>query len=421
MNFSSEAVMSPWYYRILLSDKLSTRVVYNTIISSGMDNTPQVDKSLKAVVLITLAYAPVIGGAERQGQEILERLAKNGREVWVLTRRVPGAPVAEQLNGVQVFRLWNLWWPVLSWLSFCGAVLCFLAPRRHRVGVVWSVMLNVAAFASVLAGHWLGFPALVRISASGVGGNLRVMQKSFWGAWLARYTLSGSRSIITLNSETDQEVTSFGIPSMKLTRIPNGVDTAYFQPALEEERKKLRSQQGWKENQPITLLVGRLDEQKNVRNLLDVWPTLAQRFPAGQLVLVGEGPLQHALRVQIQTLGLQNSVRMLTVRKEIRSLYQACDVFILPSFYEGMSNALLEAMACGLPALVSRIPGNIELVDEGKNGFLVDPNHPAEWVGSWERLLRESDLRRKMGEEARRKVISQFSMDAVMRQWSAFF
>src|SRR5258708_6404825 len=94
--------------------------------------------SSKAIVFVTLAYAPVIGGAERQAQMLLEAWAKQGQDVWVLTRRVPGALAKEVIQGVHVYRLWSLWLPFFSWMTFCASVLIFLFPKRRVIASLWS-------------------------------------------------------------------------------------------------------------------------------------------------------------------------------------------------------------------------------------------------------------------------------------------
>src|SRR5436190_2427130 len=134
----------------------------------------QENTSRKIIVFITLSYAAHIGGVEKQAQLLLERWASTGEEIWVITRRIPGCLHEEWMNGVRVSRVWSLWMPIVSWLTFSFSVFYLIFPRRRQIRSLWGLMLNVSTLAVVLAAQLFDRPAVVKLSSSGEGGNLKM-------------------------------------------------------------------------------------------------------------------------------------------------------------------------------------------------------------------------------------------------------
>jgi glycosyltransferase involved in cell wall biosynthesis len=375
--------------------------------------------SNSAIVFVSLAYAPVIGGAERQAQALLERWASQGAEIWVLTRRVAGSPDQEVLNGVKVFRLWTLWLPVLSWMTFTFSVLIFLLPRRRQVGSLWSVMLNVTTLAVVAAARFLRRPAIVKISCSGEGGNVQVMRRSPGGVPLSKFLLKGCRRIIVLNDESITELQPYSLAPGTIKHIPNGVNSEVYVPASADQRRLLRNKIGLSENDVAVLFVGRLEEQKNLRNLLQVWPAVSRFCPQARLLLVGEGSEEGALKRLAAEQKVESSVRFLGKQTDVKTYYQASDLFILPSHFEGVANALLEAMACGLPVMVSRISGNQTVITKEEDAGWIDPSDPNTWAPVLIHWIQSPSVRQVYGGKARRIIEERFSMAAVLQQYQA--
>jgi glycosyltransferase involved in cell wall biosynthesis len=135
------------------------------------------------------------------------------------------------------------------------------------------------------------------------------------------------------------------------------------------------------------------------------------------LVIVGEGPLRPILETCIGEEGVQEQVWLAGNRDDVPALLRMMDLFILPSLGEGISNTLLEAMASGLPLIATRVGGNTELVEEGRNGLLVpagDPEALARAIGIY---VTDAALMRKHGEEGRVKVAEQFDWDHCVRSY----
>src|SRR4029077_18221501 len=187
---------------------------------------------------------------------------------------------------------------------------------------LWSFMLNAASLAAVLSGKSFERPVVIRISASGTGGNLQELKRSWLAPLWLRFQLNGCRKVITLNEETVKELQPYAVPVEKIKRISNGVDGNFYQPASTERRNALRLRWGLVESHVATLFVGRMDDQKNVKNLIQVWKTIAERNPQARLLMVGDGPHREWIQQQLRDLRLEGPAQLLGQLKNLLELYQ---------------------------------------------------------------------------------------------------
>ncbi|HSI60129.1 MAG TPA: glycosyltransferase, partial [Ideonella sp.] len=156
----------------------------------------------------------------------------------------------------------------------------------------------------------------------------------------------------------------------RLACIPNGVDTERFAPAGEAARAAVRAELGCAPGELVIGCVASLSPIKRHVDLVDAFARLAAVRPEARLLLVGEGPLRAELSAQIAALGLAPAVRLLGARADMERLLPAFDLFVLASSSEGLSNAIIEAQACGLPVVATAVGGNVDLVEAGHNGLL---------------------------------------------------
>ena len=176
---------------------------------------------------------------------------------------------------------------------------------------------------------------------------------------------------------------------------------------------------------PRAVFVGRLAPEKGLDTLVAAWPLVRRSFPTAQLVLIGEGPELAALENRAHTAGLTIGPGQAvefpgSVADSIDALRQA-DLFVLPSREEGMSIALLEAMALGIPVVASSIAGNQRLVDDREHGRLVPPDDPIGLAHAIIEHWENPDRATQMGLAARSRVEHEFSIQAVARDHLAFF
>jgi len=185
--------------------------------------------------------------------------------------------------------------------------------------------------------------------------------------------------------------------------LPNGVDTRRYAPAA--DRNAVRRRLGLPPDRLVVLSVGNLKPIKGHDVLLEAVARPGADAPRWCVVLVGEdhrsGELQRYAARQMPGA----DVRFVGPQDDPLPWYQAADAFVLPSRWEGMSNALLEAMACGLPVVATAVGGNIDVVESGRTGLLVGPDNAVELALALRLLMKDEDLRSALGTAARRHVV----------------
>lgn len=223
---------------------------------------------------------------------------------------------------------------------------------------------------------------------------------------------------VTVSRDLARWLTSdVGVPPAKVTHIYNGVDTGAFSPGDQHEaRKGLGLPQ-----EPIVMgTVGRLDPVKDHRGLIEAFHRLAGRQDT-RLLIVGDGPCRPELERRIDELGLRGRVRLLGERDDVNVILRALDIFTLPSLGEGISNAILEAMAAGLPVVATHVGGNPELVDDGVTGFLVPSRSTNSLAAALQRYLDDPGLIRRHGDAGRMRTLNDFSLSRMFAAYDALY
>ena len=168
---------------------------------------------------------------------------------------------------------------------------------------------------------------------------------------------------------------------------------------------------------PIVLTVARLDEQKGHRYLLEA----AAQVPEAQFVLAGDGPLRASLEAQARSLGVEDRVKFLGYRSDIADLLADCDMFVLPSLYEGLPLSILEAMSAGKPVIATHIGGTDEAVIAGETGLLVPPADSAALAAAIRSLLTDRPLAQRLATAGRARVAQEFSAAKMVQQVIAVY
>jgi glycosyltransferase involved in cell wall biosynthesis len=140
-----------------------------------------------------------------------------------------------------------------------------------------------------------------------------------------------------------------------------------------------------------------------------------------RLAIVGDGPLMAELRALAEALGIAGRTWFSGAIANVRDVLQTFDVFVLPSLNEGISNTILEAMATGLPIIATAVGGNVELVEEGTNGRLVEVDDVAELTQALTEFLSSAQRRREYGMRARETAVARFSLDRMVSQYRAVY
>ncbi|TBR21484.1 glycosyltransferase family 1 protein [bacterium] len=360
------------------------------------------------VAMVSAGFPPSLGGAERQAYELSRALRARGHDVFVLTRALPGLPAREDVDGVPVERLAAWGGGVLNSSVFFAA--CLKRLLRGDYDAVHAHLASSPALAAALAGRLLGKPAVVKLGGGKGIGEIALSAKSAAGRLkLALFKLLRPR-FIAVAAELSDELAEHGLGTAEV--VPNGVDLKRFRPPASGEKESLRAALGLGPG-PVFLYMGRLAWEKRL-------PAFARAFgracagtvPPPQFVCVGAGPE----RVALEALG----PRVLEPVCDPAPLYRAADVFVLPSVSEGLSNALLEALASGLPVLGSRVGGTAEAVEDGRSGLLFDGDPDPGAAAPLRRLLDDPGLRARLAAGARERAKA-FGMESVAARVEALY
>jgi glycosyltransferase involved in cell wall biosynthesis len=205
-----------------------------------------------------------------------------------------------------------------------------------------------------------------------------------------------------------QLVERFHWPGRKITVVYNA---ARLEPSTARSIDALRGELGAVDGEPIVFTCARLDPQKGHRVLLDA----AAELPGVRFALAGSGPEEVTLEAHAERVGVRDRVRFLGHRDDIPELLAACDVFALPSLYEGSSLAVLEAMGAGRAVVSSAIGGTDELIEHGDSGVLVPPGDARALASALRRLLGDDGTRARLGARARQRAQDDFSVTTTSR------
>lgn len=203
-----------------------------------------------------------------------------------------------------------------------------------------------------------------------------------------------------------------GIERDRLTFIPNGIDLNRFSgPA-----PRLRQEFGWQDNLVVGI-VGRLIVTKGGEFLIRAARQIVEQFPQVRFVFVGDGEERNSWSALAQELGVAEQVVFTGARGDMPAVYASCDVVALPSMNEAMPMVLLEAMSSRCPVVATTVGAIPQLIQSGEQGFLVPPANPDELAGAILALLKDPDLRRRMGHAGRLKVEAEYSSKAMTNRY----
>ncbi|MCC4722358.1 glycosyltransferase family 4 protein [Salinicoccus sp. RF5] len=226
--------------------------------------------------------------------------------------------------------------------------------------------------------------------------------------WLSRYT----DLLITINKEDFK--TSRKFKAKKIEYIPGvGIDTTEFKKKSIDEKKK-RKEININENQFMILSVGELNKNKNHEVIIRAIATLNNNNIV--YVLCGEGPKEKELRDLAEHLGISKNVIFLGFRNDIPELCKIANLFAFPSYREGLSLSLMEAMASGLPVICSDIRGNKDLINDGINGYLSNPRDVNGFANSIDKIMNNKVISKSMIKE-NKTTIEKYGIDNVLNTY----
>jgi glycosyltransferase involved in cell wall biosynthesis len=215
--------------------------------------------------------------------------------------------------------------------------------------------------------------------------------------------LRRSDMITAVSKGVAQELSGYGLNPNGVDVIWNGVDEAVFVPALNKNEDK------------YILYTGRLSARKGLFDLVECGRYVCNEYPDLKFIILGKGELLDKLKARVDDLGLKDKFIFtgFVNSENLIRLYQNATIFVLPSHYEGLPTTLLEAMSCRLPVVATYISGNVDVIENGKNGILIPPKSPQKMAEAISILLEDEELKKKLGENARKTIEQRFTWDII--------
>lgn len=361
---------------------------------------------MKRVKVLHLITELDTGGAQKALFRLLshfdrERFAPhvaclyNGDKAVAQEIRQLDVPVTD-LNMMAQWRLDALW-----------RLYRLLCRERPVILHAWMFHANLLARG---VGRLAGVPLILTSRRNvQIGTPMRERLKRLTASW-------DTRSIAVCELARQVEIERAGAPPDKVVTIYNGIDVKRFLPLLSGERTVACQTLNIPADAPLLGTVGRLHPQKGLPDLLIGFQSIKGTYPAAHLLIVGDGECRADLERQAQQLGIAGAVTFAGLRDDVPQLLALLDVFVLTSLWEGLPNAVLEAMGAGLPVVATAVGGTPEAVVNGETGLLVPPRDPDALAQAINNLLHMPDLRRKMGQAGRERVAQYFSVECMVKR-----
>ncbi len=387
------------------------------------------------VLFLAESFHPTLGGGETHVRRLGASLVASGDQATVLTRRANAAwPAEDSLDGIRVRRVGPAGpGPSGKYRMLPAAFGAALGEAaRHDVLVVRGT--RVLGVPGLVAARARGCPAVLQPEINGeLDGEAFTWGKP-WGSGLAgravrsavrarNRLLRDADAFVAMSRAIQEELARARVPRERIHLLPHGVDVERFRPADETERRALRLALGLPEG-VLAVYSGRLLRGKGLETLVEAMASPALP-PELRLVLLGSGEgqldVEPELRRRMEERGLAARVRFAGRVDDVSAYLRASDVFVFPSLFEALGIALVEAAACGLPAVASRTGGIVDVVEDGRSGVLVPPGDATALASALAALASDPGRRAALGREARAAAVRRFDERDVLERYRALF
>ena len=387
------------------------------------------------VLFLTESFHPVLGGGEGHVRDLSRRLAASGMPATVVTRRGnPAWPPRETMDGVRVVRVPPAGPGRSGKYAMVPAAVVALGRESRAYDVLVVRGTRVLGLPGLLAGRSAGKPVVLQPEVNGeMTGEVYT-----WGTALDRplprraigtavrvrnRILRDADAFVAMSRLIRDEIVGSGVPPEKVRHIPHGVDTDRFRPADAKEREELRRRLGLPADGLIVTFTGRLLRGKGLETLIEAFASQEAR---AYLLIVGSGDgqslsVEEALRERVARADLAGRFLMTGRVENVEDYLRASDVFAFPSQFEGLGLSLIEAQACGLACVASKTGGIVDIIEDRKNGLLVNPGQVEDLAAGLAALLCDDDRRRGIGQAGRKSALERFDVQDSLDRYRALF
>lgn len=369
--------------------------------------------------MVTGAYWPEVSGASRQCRQLVHRLVDRVRFSVLTTTTDRALPRHDTVDGVRVRRVFvgkGRAGATRAGLSLAVALLG--ARRRFTVLHLHGVSRKSAPLATLARA--LGKRVMLKLGSVGEDDPLSARARA------NERLYTGADVVVGPSPEMERRYREAGLPADRFRLIPNGVDLERFRPADERARQAARRALDLPD-EAVVLFVGYFSREKRPDLLFHAWAHARERGLTSTLLMVGatrgrhpeiDPALAEHIRAEADRRGLAKHVVFVERTEQMERIYRAADVFVLPSVREGLPNALLEAMASGLPCVATRLPGVTDtMIDDDVSGWLVPPDDADALTEALARALGNAAV----GRAARARVEAGYGLDATAAAYLAVY
>ena len=386
------------------------------------------------ICYVAESYYPQLDGGAIHSRMLAEQLHSAGNRVRVITRySKPSYARNEIVGGLQVVRVGLIdRYGVLARYLGMFSVMLALVRNRNECNIILVAAPRILGFPVVLVAKLLGKKCILKPDSIGeMDGSYAYMHsKPGWVLyqvartyfWLRNRILRRADSFIAISGVISEEIRGLGIDEERIFKIPNGVDIVKFAPLTAKEKPDIRNRFGLPVTATVFVYCGRLTKEKGLLSLLRAWKQLTDRFDRLYLLLVGSGDgmtlnCEEELRSFVEKNCLGKSVTFTGAVDDVRDYLHCSDVFILPSITEAFGVALIEAQACGIPAIGTRVGGIPEVIVDRVNGILVAPDNVSELLAAATEMITDRYMREEYGLAARKLTVDRFSLAQVAEKY----
>ena len=388
-------------------------------------------------------FPPEMAGMGIITSRLAGALAERGAEVQVITRQtLPRCAPRERIGRVEVRRLTPAgrmkgvgWRALPAMLIYIAKLMVLLIANARRYDVVIISGMKTIPLAAVPVCRLLGKPCVLRVEspfeiAEPISAESLAKMQPLLGRALSRAlravqlaTLRGADRVIAISSEIARRLEQLKYPQARMVCIPNAIDLRRFHPVSGVERERLRARLGYPPGRIVLLYAGRRARSKGVMLLMQVLPELIARHPNLFAVLVGSGrgawdDCEEEVVAFRRRHHLQEHTKLFGHSDQLQQHFQAADLFVTPSDYEGFGLTTVESLACATPTVTTSVGIAPELVHHGVNGFLCPPKDAQALGNTIELALNERQRWPEIGRRAR-EAAAPFDVPRVIEQYVA--
>jgi glycosyltransferase involved in cell wall biosynthesis len=385
-------------------------------------------RAVPRICLLTETYHPLIGGGETQARILADSLAANGIDAFIMTRRVSRSlRKAEVIDGIAVQRIPPVGMgPLKRWGMLLSALAALGRMRRHY-DIVYVSGYKALGISAVLISKLLGKVCILKADSNGE------MSGAFFAGGLRRLKLTPSSLIVrpflairnnilrkadlfvAITTDISEELESHGVKRDRICSITNSVDTRRFRPVDRVEKRRLRQRLNVPNKQILVTYSGRLVSYKGLPLLIRVVDRIHQENAAVGFVFVGTGGIdihncEKELKEYVRSSRLEDVVHFTGAVSNVHEYLQASDVFVSPTEKDAFPLSIVEAMACGLTVISTRVGGIREIITDGQNGVLIDARDAQQLYDA---------IRIAIADPARAACIGRAAAEMVQQKYSA--